>query len=276
MKRHDFSGKNVVITGASRGIGRALAREFARRGANLLLSSLPGEKGELDGVVDELKNAHHTAVDTLVVDLTDPDGPKRLHQKAGEMPGEVYALVNNAGTVGYGNFWEIDWDIHRRTMLVNLLVPARLMHLFLPDMIERGTGVICNIGSVSAFQSDPFFSVYGATKAAIVSLSSGVKEELADTGVTLSVINPPFVDTALLKVSGFPRRLPWYRLGGGLKTPEWVAGKTVCALERGKTFYMLGLWSRFIHLVMIPISPRWLVNFLSRFLLRGSRNAGTY
>ena len=116
----------------------------------------------------------------------------------------------------------------------------------------------------------------GATNAGVVSLSSGVNMELADTGVTVSVINPPFADTALLKVPGFPRRLPWYGLGGGLKTPEWVAGKTVRALERGKTFYVLGIWPRFIHLVMIPLSPRWLVNFLSRLLLRGSRNAGTY
>ena len=276
MKRHDFSGKNVVITGASRGIGKALARAFARRGANLLLSSLPGEKGELDSLAGELKKTHGTAVDAFPVDLTDTDGPEQLHQKAGEMSGDIYALINNAGTVGYGNFWEIDWDMHQRTLLVNLFVPARLMHLFLPDMIKRGRGVVCNIGSVSAFQSDPFFTVYGATKAAVVSLSSGVNVELANTDVTVSVINPPFADTDLLRVPGFPRRLPWYGLGGGLKTPEWVAERTVRALERGKTFYVPGLWPRFIHLVLIPISPRRLVNFLSRFLLRGSRNAGSY
>jgi len=276
MKRHDFGGKNVVITGTSRGIGKALAREFALREANLLLSALPGEETDLDSLAGELRKTHHTAVDILSVDLTDADGPKRIYQKAGEMPGEVYSLVNNAGTAGYGNFWEIAWDIQRRTMLINLLVPARLMHLFLPDMVKRGTGIVCNIGSVSAFQSDPFFSVYGATKAALVSLTSGVKSELAGTGVTVAVINPPFVDTDLLKVSGFPRRLPWYNLGGGLKTPEWVAGKTVSALERGKTFYVPGLWPRFIHLVLVPITPRWLVNFLTRFLLKGSRKVGIY
>jgi short-subunit dehydrogenase len=90
------------------------------------------------------------------------------------------------------------------------------------------------------------------------------------------VVNPPFVDTELLKVPGFPRRLPWYGLGGGLKTPEWVAAKTVRALERGKTFSVLGLWPRFIHLVLVPITPRRLINFVTRFLLRGSRRAGTY
>jgi short-subunit dehydrogenase len=101
------------------------------------------------------------------------------------MPGPVYALVNNAGTVGYGNYWEIDWDIHRRTLLVNLLVPARLMHLFLADMVRQGAGVVLNIGSVSGFQPDPYFSTYGATKAAVVSLSSGVGVELHNTGVTV-------------------------------------------------------------------------------------------
>ncbi|HOJ13075.1 MAG TPA: SDR family NAD(P)-dependent oxidoreductase [Deltaproteobacteria bacterium] len=272
MKRFDFSGKRVLITGASAGIGRALSAQFARRGAILALGSLPSEAGELESWARELRRTHGTEVHTFPVDLLEEGGPERLHHEVSLRFGKVYALVNNAGTVAYGEFHETDWGRQEATLRLNLLVPMRLMHLFLGDMVRSGEGVVFNVSSVSALQPTPFQAVYGASKAGLQSLSQAVRAELAGSGVTVCTLNPPYIDTRLLRTPGYPEDLRFFKISGK-KSPEWLAERAIRAFEEGRMMFIPGLANRIIHDLLVRVSPRGVVDAVSRFFLQGASRA---
>lgn len=271
MKKITFEGKKVLITGASTGIGRALSREFARRGAHLALGSLPHEAGSLNEWAQELTDTYGIQTWTFPIDLLDERGPEVLYQEVTDTLGDIYALVNNAGLVVYGKFWESSWEHQSNMFKLNLYVPMRLMHLFIPDMVKRGEGVIFNTSSVSAFQPTPFQSIYGATKAGLLSLSRGVRAELKKSGVKVCSLNPPYIDTDLLKTQGYPPDLRFYTISPK-KKPEWVAKKALKAFEEQRMSYIPGGWSNILHNVLVRISPNWLVDELSRFFLQGWKN----
>ena len=269
MKKHDFKGKNVLITGASKGIGRALAIEFARKGANLALSSLPEEDDDLSKVGKEIRDRYGVKSWIFPVDLSKANGPDKLHEAVTNEVGDIYALVNNAGTASYGKVWEIPWEPQLTTLQVNLYAPMRLMYLFLNDMVRSGEGVVFNTSSVAAMQPTPFHTVYGATKAALQSLSQGIRVELKGTGVSVCTLNPSYTDTDILRAEGFPKKLRWFSISG-LKTPEWVAKKAIKAFEKGKFIYVPSAWAKFIHLFFVRISPRRLVDAVSQNFLQSS------
>ena len=273
MKKIDFRGRKVLITGASSGIGRALSKEFAARGAHLALGSLPDEKNVLKEWAAELESRYGIHTWMFPIDLLEEDGPEQLYREVGEKAGDIYGLVNNAGTVAYGRFWETPWERQKNTLTLNLAVPMQLMHLFLPGMVSRKEGVVLNISSVSALQPTPFQSVYGATKAGLQSLSQGVRAELHASGVLVCTVNPPYIDTRLLKTEGYPSDLRFYTISGK-KSPEWLATRTLKALEKGALMYIPGVSANIIHNFLVRISPRSLVDAFSRFFMQGWSASG--
>jgi short-subunit dehydrogenase len=271
LKRINFQGKKVLITGASTGIGKALSWEFAKRGAHLALGSLPREEDILRKFTEELESTYGITTWTFPVDLLDDEGPDILYKEVKESLGDIYALVNNAGLVAYGKFWDTSWKRQFNMFKLNLQVPMRLMYLFIPDMIAKGEGFIFNISSVSACQPTPFQSVYGATKAGLLSLSRALRAELKKSGVKVCSLNPPYIDTDLLKTQDYPADLRFYTISPK-RSPEWLAQKALKAFEKGKTFYIPGLESNILHNFLVRISPNWLVDSLSHFFLQGWRN----
>jgi short-subunit dehydrogenase len=267
MNRFDFSGRKVLITGASAGIGKALSGEFARRGAHLALGALPEEARDLEKWASELKAQFGIPVWTFPINLLDEDGPDSLYREVKAAVGNIFALVNNAGIVAYGQFWETSWKRQEDTMKLNLFVPMRLMRLFIKDMVEKGEGVVFNISSVSALQPTPFHTVYGASKAGLQSLSQGVRAELKGTGVTVCTLNPPYIETRLIHTGGFPEVLRFYSISGK-KSTQWLAEKALKAFEKGKMLYIPGFSNKVIHNFMVRISPRSMVDSVSRFFLQ--------
>ena len=270
MGRINFKGKKVLITGASTGIGKALAHEFAARGAHLALGALPSEHDLLALVARDIEEKFNVKTWCFSIDLTAPDGPERLHQEVKEKAGTIDVLVNNAGIAAYGRFWEQSWEPLEKSIQLNFYVPTRLMYLFLPDMIERKEGIVYNTSSVSALQPTPFQTVYGATKAGLQSLSPGIRAELKGTGVTVCTFNPPYTATEILKQGGFPENLRWYLISG-LKRPEWIAKKAIKAFEKRKFLYVTGFNAWLFHIVLVRFSPRRLVDWVSGFFLQGGR-----
>jgi uncharacterized protein len=275
MKKHDFKDKKVLITGAAGGIGSQLSIQFAKRGAQLLLAGLPAEKKALTELGGRLTKDYGVPVRLFTVDLSSRGGPEELYTSVKKAVGTIYALVNNAGAVAYGKVWELPWEPQEKTLVVNLLVPLRLMHLFLPDMVKKGEGVIFNTASVQSFQPTPFHTVYCATKSGIQMLSEGIRAELRGTGVSVCTLNPPYTNTAMLRTKGFPKQIRFYRISG-IKDPEWIARKALGAFEKDKFMYVPGLWTKFIHLVVIRFSPRRLVDFVTYYLLKGTKKGGVY
>jgi uncharacterized protein len=268
--RISFKDRIVLVTGASAGIGRALSREFAMRGAHLALGSLPSEEDELKAWASELESGFGVRTWVFPIDLLDDGGPERLHHEVGQKAGPVFALVNNAGMIAYGNFWELPWERQLATVRLNLIVPMKLMHLFLPDMISRREGVVFNTSSIAALHPTPFQTVYGATKAGLQSLSQATRAELRRSGVLVCTLNPPFIDTRLLHSEGYPQDLRFFAIGPK-KTPEWCARKAISAFEKGRLMYIPGVLPNIIHNILVRLSMRWVVDLVSWFFMQGRK-----
>src|ERR1700723_489566 len=178
----------ALITGASGGIGEALARIFAAQKHDLVLVARTEDK--LQSLSAELSRAHGIQSRVLAADLTDPTAPPRLFQAIQDQGVTIDALVNNAGFGKRGAYAEIDYEIEARMIQLNVTTLAHLTRLFLPGMLERRSGKILNVASTAAFVPGPFMAVYYASKAFVLSFSEALAEEARDTGVHVSCLCP--------------------------------------------------------------------------------------
>jgi len=185
-----LNGKVVLITGASRGIGEACARAFARRGARLILTARSVET--LERIRREIDAAK---VRALAADLERPEQVAELANRALECWGGVDVLVNNAGVGLYVPGWRADADLVRRMTQVNFFAPCQLIAGLAPAMRRRGEGVIVNVSSVAGKVPLPWLTLYSATKAAMNALSDGLRMELRGTGVRVVSVCPGYVRT---------------------------------------------------------------------------------
>ena len=179
---------SVAITGASSGIGRAIALEFAKRGADLAL--IGRDEAALERVQDDCR-FHVDVVGCYVTDLVNAKAVDELCATLGP----VDILVNNAGFGVKGDFAGTDLNDELRMLDVQLAAMLKLTKAVLPGMIERGKGRILNIASVYSYSPVPKQSVYSATKAFILSFSSALKEEVKDKGISVTVVLPGITQT---------------------------------------------------------------------------------
>lgn len=184
---------NVLITGASSGIGLALAREFAQHGHPLVL--IAPIAAELREVAAEMGRTYGVNVRTIAKDLEVTSVAEAIFAElaADRVPIEI--LVNNAGFGQRGKFWETPLDRDIAMLRVNVEAPLRLTKLFLPVMVKRGHGRILNTASIAGFEPGPLLAVYHATKAFVLSFSEAIATELEDTTVTVTALCPGPVDT---------------------------------------------------------------------------------
>jgi short-subunit dehydrogenase len=189
----------ALVTGASRGIGAALAREFARHGHDLVLSAR--DVAALRRLADELRRLGSAAT-VLAADLALPGAAPRLVGELVERGLVIDTLVNNAGIGGIGRFDRID-PAHVAEMLqVNIVALTELTRLLLPGMIVRRRGRILLVGSVAGFQPGPGMAVYFASKAYVLSLGEALAHELRGTGVTVTTLCPGTTETGFFRVAG--------------------------------------------------------------------------
>lgn len=254
MKRYDVRGKNVLITGASSGIGKELSECFARNGANLLLSAIPAEEDILKDWAGELEDRYKVWTWTRTGDLAKFDGPEKLYRQAAKAVPQIDVLVNNAGILVYGKLHELPVRNQEKVIRVNLLAHMKLMALALPAMVERGSGRILNVVSVSAFSATPFHAVYGATKAAMLNLSLATAEEVRESGVTVCTLNPSYVDTPMVR-DNMPESIRWFSVSGK-SSPRQIAEQGFEAFLKGKLIYIPGFKNRLIHGYFGHIMPK--------------------
>jgi len=190
-----LKNKNAVITGASSGIGRAAAKNFAQRGTNVVLASRNSEK--LKELQEELGTYN---IKTLVIetDVRKLKDCRNLLLESSEKLGGIDIIVNNAGFTRRGILKNLPIKDLDRTIDVNLRATIRLSKLVIPYLMKRGGGRIINISSILGIMPIPTESVYSATKFAIRGFSYALAEELKDTGITVSVVSPGPVNTTFI------------------------------------------------------------------------------
>lgn len=183
----------ALVTGASGGIGRELARQFAAGGYDVV--GVARREPRLEALGEELQARHGVETAMVAMDLTDPDAPDRLRDIVRDSGLRVDALVNNAGIGTYGPFHETDLDRELDQVRLNVELPVHLTKLFLPEMVARDEGVVLNVASLGAVVAGPKLAGYYASKAHLLSLSEAIAEELSETGVDVTALCPGPVDT---------------------------------------------------------------------------------
>ena len=260
----------ALVTGASSGIGKELAKVFAANGFDLALVSR--RRAPLESLAAELASAHGTTCTVLPDDLLDPEAPKRLHSALRRRRIDVDVLVNNAGVVVVDHFVNNPIDAQLDLVRLNVLALTALARLFVPDMVARKRGRVLNVASAAAFQPTPSLAVYGASKAFVLSLSESLAVELEGTGVTVTALCPGFTETPLVAKAERKLHKPGLvpsvlMLDAAAVAQEGydacIAGTPVCI--NGLPYEMMIAWER--------MQPRWLVRRLGSILSRRFRDA---
>ena len=193
----DFSGKRVLITGGTRGIGRAVAEGFASRGARVALNYRSNEKAA-DETLAALPGEGH---DLVPGDVANAQEASAIVERAVTSLGGLDIVVNNAGVGGHHRPDEVDYDAWQeawqRILAVNLIGAANVSYCAAKHMISSGGGRIVNVSSRGAFRGEPNQPAYGASKAGLNALSQSLAQRLAPYGIFVGVVAPGFVDTEL-------------------------------------------------------------------------------
>lgn len=210
-----------LVTGASSGIGEALARVLAANGSNLVITARRVER--LNRLREELESAHKREVLVVPMDLARPDSALELYEATQALGVEIDTLVNNAGYGMAGTFADIPWDEHAAFMQVMAVTPARLAHLYLRPMQKRGHGRILNMASFSSFfPGSPYLGLYAPLKHFVLAMSQAMAVETAGSGVTVTAVCPGPTETDWIEMTGtrgFVNALPGFML----MTPRDVA-----------------------------------------------------
>ncbi len=195
-----FKDKLVLITGASAGIGRRTAVDFAAQGANLIITARRGDL--LRKTADEVQK-HGREAYVLPCDLADQKDRDRFITTVKTHYGTPDILINNAGYGNYRAFLKESQGEISRMMEVNYQAPAHLMNAFLGDMVGRGSGAVVNVSSGAGRVALPYMAIYCATKFALCALTESVAYELEGTGVNIHLVNPGPVDTGFFQAGVF-------------------------------------------------------------------------
>ncbi|MFI0357966.1 SDR family NAD(P)-dependent oxidoreductase [Actinomadura sp. 9N407] len=192
--RDDYRGVTALVTGASKGLGRAYALELARRGARVIL--LARSVGDLREVAAQIRERHGgPEAEVIAGDLAAADGPERVLRELRDRGLTVDLLVNNAGMGSAGPFLSRPLEPQLRSVALNVSGLLALTHAIGAELVARGSGGIINVSSTAAFQPLPHQASYAATKAFVLSFTEALAEELRGTGVHVMAAHPGAIAT---------------------------------------------------------------------------------
>jgi uncharacterized protein len=243
--------QTVLITGASTGIGRELAMLFAKDNYRLVL--IAREKGRLEDLAEELKQAHRTEVTILAKDLSLFQSVEEVCLTLEQNGIHIDILVNNAGFGVFGPFLTTDWDKEAQMIQLNILTLTHLTKRLLPAMVQKRSGRIMFVASTGSFQpGGPFLSVYYATKAYILSFSEAITHELKGTGVSVTTLCPGPTSTEFEKRAGFRQSKVFEKV---LMDAKVVAEIGYKGLRSGKSLVIPGIQNK-VSILGVRFLPR--------------------
>jgi uncharacterized protein len=245
-----WRGKWALVTGASSGIGWALAKQLAAKGANLVLTARRVDR--LERLSNEVTTRHKVQTQVFAADLTRTQAAGELFRFIEQKRLPIEILINNAGFGAYGEFRKLELQRLLDMVQVNAAVVVHLTHLFLPPMVERRSGYIMIVASTAAFQPVPYISTYAATKGFDLLLAEGIAEEVRRYGVRVCALCPGSTESEFNEVAGQPH------LAGPQESNEKVARVGLEALAAGKPRVISGA-RNWLSVEAQRLAPRRLV-----------------
>ena len=259
---YSYKGKLALVTGASTGIGYAIAKELAKRGAKLIVSATGRSEDKLRKLSSEI-NDIGSDCHIFLEDLSRPNSGRSLYDQIKLQNLNVDLLVNNAGYGRWGTFHEVEMDDYAEMIQLNITTLSELSHLFIPDMISKGEGGVINVGSVASLTPVPYSSVYAATKAYVLSLSEGLRYEYRNENVKIMALLPGatvsnFGQVATAKSDKLRERLNTRSKsasGAVFQTSHEVAVECLDGFSKNKQFIIPGKGNRRTALIT-KLMPR--------------------
>ncbi|MEU7835661.1 SDR family oxidoreductase [Nonomuraea sp. NPDC049129] len=200
MTKIDYSNQTTIVTGASSGLGAEFARQLARRGSNLVLVARRADR--LESLAGELTRAHGVTVTTIARDLGLPDAGRTLRAELESRGIYATGLVNNAGFGTHNVFTEEDPERLQSMIALNVGALVDLSRAYIGPLTSAGSGVLINVASLLGFQPTPYLSVYGATKAFVLSFTESLWEETRGTGLRVLAVCPGAMQTEFFDAAG--------------------------------------------------------------------------
>ena len=253
MQALDFKNKRVLITGASSGLGREMARQLARQhGAHPVL--VARRRTELEQLRAELEtDAPGIRCEVMVADLSDPEQVQRVFETVTAQP--LYAAILNAGVTHFGPYDQLDWGGFQRLLATNVSSVVQLNQQLLPYLMAQGTqGGVMLIASVAGLLPVPFQAAYSGSKGFIVNYGLGIQQELRGQPVSLTVFAPGGIDTAMTRDSA----LRFFSDTPLMQSCERCATEALHAFRRRRGLQVPGLLNR-LQLLATRLAPRSLV-----------------
>jgi short-subunit dehydrogenase len=263
----DFKGKWALVTGASAGIGVALARELARNGAKLILTAR--RKDRLDALAAEL-TAAGTEVRIVTADLTQPDAPQAIYNATVGAGLQVDILIDNAGLGQYNEFTACDLAQELSQVRVNCEAVVHLSRLFVPAMVARRSGWVMVVASTTSFQPVPFLTTYAATKAFDRFFALALAEEVAPHGVKVSALCPGPTESEFFIVAGAAKMPGAEKMGGRTQSAEEVARIGIEGLAAGKRTILPSLSGK-ASAFIVRFVPVGLITYMVAKIIRSKR-----
>lgn len=258
-------GQTALVTGASTGIGLALAECFAKDGYNVILAAR--SEGALKEIAGRLSRENNVQATPIAIDLGVPGGGNKLAADIKARGLNVDVLVNNAGFGIAGAFDEKDEEGQIGMIDLNNRALVELTHHFWPAMLKKKRGGVLNVASTAAFQPGPYMAIYCATKAFVMSFSESLWVEGRDKGVSVTCLCPGLTSSKFHDRAG-TGDLRLHAFGSSM-TPEKVAEQGYRAFQRNKRVFVTGFDNRFLA-GLVPFLPRRAVLNLASFVLRAA------
>jgi short-subunit dehydrogenase len=257
-----WKGKWALVTGASAGIGVALARELAAGGTNLVLTARRTDR--LEKLARELASAHKISAEIIAADLSQPNAPGEILAFTLAKKMEIELLINNAGFGSYGEFANSDTKRLLDMVQVNCAAVVHLTRLYLPAMVKRGRGDVLIVASTASFQAMPYLSSYAATKAFDLLLAEGLAEEMKPYGVRVCALCPGSTESEFHEVASQSGVVAAVR---NRETAEKVARVGLQALAAGKSYVISGM-GNYLGAHSQRLVPRGLVTRITARMFR--------
>lgn len=261
-----YTNKTILITGASSGIGMAMAHDLCSRGANLILAARSTEK--LNELAELIRKKGKEAY-VFTSDLSVSGSAEKLHYEINEANLQVDLLINNAGYGRWGEFTDFDLADYNKMIQLNITTLTELCHLYITDMAKRKNGGIINVGSTASFFPIPYGNVYSSTKAYVLMFSEALNYEYREKGIHVMALCPgatesEFMAVATEKDKEVQKIAKEKTSSVSFQTSEEVAKECLDAYEKGKIYHIAGKSNRRTYAISKHLSRKRVLNMVGK------------